>query len=110
MTRFAAPARSLGLKLILIGALAFVLWIPCILIYALVWERSTRADGVRAEIHDLAGGAQTVSGPIILVPALVDTGAKTSAGAPVTRRITVAFTPQSLKIDGSAKASIRTRS
>lgn len=110
MNRLIAPARSLGLKLILVGALAFLLWIPCLMIYALVWERSTRADSVRDEIYELAGGRQTISGPIILVPAIVDTGKTTASGEPVTRRISVAFTPSILDIKGKADTSIRKRS
>lgn len=110
MNRFIAPARSLGLKLILVGALAFVLWMPCLMIYALTWERSTRADSVRNEIHELAGGEQTISGPVILVPAIVDTGKRTTLGEPVTRRISVAFTPQTLDIKGDVNTSVRTRS
>ena len=110
MNRFIAPARSLGLKLILVGALAFILWIPCLMIYALVWERSSRADGVRGEIYELAGGEQTISGPVILVPAIVDTGKRTTLGEPVTRRISVAFTPETLDIKGEVKTSVRKRS
>ena len=110
MNRLIAPARSLGLKLILVGALAFILWIPCLMIYALVWERSTRADTVRSEIYELAGGEQTVSGPIIIVPAEIDTGKRTALGEPVTRRISVAFTPQTLSIDAAVDTSIRKRS
>ena len=102
--------RSLGLKLVLVGVLAFVLWIPCLLIYALVWERSTRADSVRDEIYELAGGQQSISGPVILVPAVVDTGKTTKLGEPITRRISVAFTPASLDIEAKIKTSLRKRS
>lgn len=110
MNRLIAPARSLGLKLILVGALAFILWIPCLMIYALVWERSTRAEGVRSEIYELAGGEQTISGPIIIVPAEIDTGKRTALGEPVTRRVSVAFTPQQLSINAAVNTSIRKRS
>jgi inner membrane protein len=110
VNRLVAPARSLGLKLILVGALAFLLWIPCMMIYALVWERSTRADSVRSEIYELAGGQQTISGPIILVPAIIDTGKKTALGDPVTRRVSVGFTPEKLNINGKINTSIRQRS
>lgn len=105
-----APARSLGLKLVLIGALAFLLWIPCLMIYALVWERSARADSVRSEIYALAGGEQTISGPVLLVPAVIETGKTTVGGVPVTRRISVAFTPSTLAIGGKIDSSIRKRS
>lgn len=110
MNRFIAPARSLGLKLILVGALAFILWIPCLMIYALTFERSTRADSVRGEIYERAGGEQSISGPVILVPAIVDTGKRTTLGEPVTRRISVAFTPETLDISGKVKTSVRKRS
>lgn len=110
VNRFAAPARSLGLKLILVGALAFAMWIPCLMIYALTFERSTRADSVRSEIYDLAGGEQTISGPFLVVPAIIDTGKTATRGEPVTRRVTIVFTPQKLAIKGAVKTSVRKRS
>lgn len=109
MTSPFAPARSFGLKLLLVGGLAFLLWIPCMLIYALVWERSTRADEVRREIHDSAGGPQTISGPIILVPALIDIGVDRETGNPIRQRTHVAFTPQTLDIRGSVETESRRR-
>lgn len=108
--RAAAQARSLGLKLILVGALAFLLWIPAMLIYAMVWERSTRADEVKNEIYELEGGRQTISGPIILAPAEIDTGKTAKDGAPITRFQVVAFTAQELSIDAKVDASTRRRS
>lgn len=109
MTSPFAPARSFGLKLLLVGGLAFLMWIPCMMIYALVWERSTRADEVRREIHDSAGGAQTISGPIILVPALIDIGVDRETGAPIRQRTHVAFTPQTLAIKGTVATQSRRR-
>jgi inner membrane protein len=105
-----ADARSLGLKLILVGALAFLLWIPAMLVYALVWDRSTRADEVTREIVDRAGGRQTISGPIILVPATVDTGRVTKEGEPIFRSTAVAFTPKELAVAAEARTSKRRRS
>lgn len=103
-------SRSLGLKLILVGALAFLLWIPAMLVYALVFERSTRADQVREEIHQLAGGQQTISGPIIIAPATIDTGKANRDGDPITRTRFFAFTPKTLSIDASVAATQRQRS
>ncbi len=109
MTSPFAPARSFGLKLLLVGGLAFLLWIPCLMIYALVWDRSTRAEEVRREIHDSAGGAQMISGPIILVPAVVDSGVDRETGNPIRRRTHVAFTPQKLDIAGDVRTESRRR-
>ena len=106
----AADARSLGLKLILVGALAFLLWVPAMLIYALVWDRSTRADEVTREIVERAGGRQSISGPIILVPADIDTGKTDKDGEPVMRTSMVAFTPKILEIDAAIRTSKRQRS
>jgi len=108
--RASTAARSLGLKLILVGALAFLLWIPAVLVYALVWDRSTRADEVKREIYEIQGGRQTISGPIILVPAIIDTGKTDDDGAPVTQLTAVGFTPQSLSIDAKVETSTRRRS
>jgi inner membrane protein len=108
--RASSEARSLGLKLILVGALAFLLWIPAMLVYALIWDRSTRADEVKTEIYQLAGGRQTISGPIILAPGIIDTGKTDKDGAAITRTTVVAFTPQHLNIDAPTKTSIRRRS
>lgn len=108
--RASAEARSLGLKLILVGALAFLLWIPAMLVYALVWERSNRADEVRNEIYSLEGGRQTVSGPIILAPAQIDTGKTDKDGAPVTRLQVLAFTPAALNVEADVRTETRQRS
>jgi len=108
--RASSEARSLGLKLILVGGLAFLLWIPAMLVYALVWDRSTRADEVKTDIYQLAGGRQTISGPIILAPGVINTGKTDKDGAAITRTTVVAFTPQALNINATTNTSLRRRS
>jgi inner membrane protein len=102
--------RSLGVKLILVGALAFLLWIPAMLIYGLVFERSTRAESVKQEIYDLAGGEQTISGPVIIAPAIVDTGKRREDGESITESMFFVFTPRSLSIDADVAVTQRKRS
>ena len=103
-------ARSLGLKLILVGLLAFLLWVPAMLIYALIWERSTRAEDVKNEIYALEGGRQTISGPVILAPAEIDTGKTDKNGAPIINYQVFAFTPKALAIEAAVKTDTRRRS
>ncbi|MEZ5921207.1 MAG: cell envelope integrity protein CreD [Parvularculaceae bacterium] len=103
-------ARALGPKLLLVGALAFLMWIPCLMIYALSWERSTRADTARNEIYALAGGRQVISGPVILVPASVETERLDKTGAPIFWRTTVVFTPKTLSVTANLDTSVRSRS
>ncbi|GJL94139.1 MAG: cell envelope integrity protein CreD [Hyphococcus sp.] len=108
--RATSQARSLGLKLILVGALAFLLWIPAMLVYALVWDRSSRADEVKNEIYQLVGGRQTISGPVLLVPGVIDTGQTDKNDAPITRTTIVAFTPRTLNIETDVSTTARQRS
>ena len=103
-------ARSAGLKLILVGCLAFLLWVPAMLVYALVWDRSSRADQVTAEIFQSVGGRQNISGPVILVPAIIDTGETDKKGVPIKRSTAVAFTPHTLNIDAGVDTQTRKRS
>ena len=100
-------ARSLGLKLLLVGFLAFVIWLPCMLIYVLSWERSNRSDQVKAEIHALRGGEQRVTGPYLLVPAIVKVTYTDEYARERTReeRRTIVFLPNVLE----AKADIETQ-
>lgn len=62
------PTRSLGLKLIVILALILLMAIPVMFISIISYDRSSRADEVTREVSQTYGGAQTVMGPIIVVP------------------------------------------
>lgn len=62
------PTRSLGLKLLLVCALAGLMSIPAIFVAIVLWDRTTQADKAVAEISQIVGGQQSVLGPIIVVP------------------------------------------
>jgi len=64
----ATRSRSMGLKLIVVCALAVCMVIPGMFVGGLVDERSQRAAGVIREISDYAGGQQVFLGPTLLVP------------------------------------------
>lgn len=63
-----SPARSLGLKLLLVCALALLMTIPALFVFALVGDRTGRAQEVSREIGALVGGPQTFLGPVLAVP------------------------------------------
>lgn len=63
-----APRRSLGLKLLLVCALAFLMSIPALFVFGLLMDRTNRAETVAAEVGGLMGGPQTFMGPVIAVP------------------------------------------
>lgn len=64
----AAPQRSPGFKLFLCVIIGFVLTIPLFATYALVWDRQSQSDTARAAIAQGWGGAQTVIGPVVVIP------------------------------------------
>ena len=64
----ALPRRSAGLKLLLVCGLALLMSIAALFVFALLMERSNRAERVADEVGGLMGGPQTFLGPVIAVP------------------------------------------
>jgi inner membrane protein len=63
-----APRRSLGLKFLLVCALAGLMAIPTLAVWGVQHDRLNRYNEVRNEISRYEGGSQTVIGPLLLVP------------------------------------------
>lgn len=61
-------SRSMGLKLIVVCALALLMTIPALFVFALVEDRTTREDEVIKDISNYVGGRQTFLGPTLAVP------------------------------------------
>ena len=61
-------SRSMGVKLIVVCALAVLMIIPAMLVFGLVYERSQRAKDVVREISADVGGQQTFLGPTLAIP------------------------------------------
>ena len=62
------PRRSLGLKLLLVCALALLMSIPALFVFALLADRTNRAETVATEVGGLMGGPQAFLGPVVAVP------------------------------------------
>jgi inner membrane protein len=106
--------RSLGLKLILIGALVALLGIPLLFVNILAWERSNRADEAAREVGQAQGGPQTLRGPFLLIPVDVPeiVAVNTPAGAVQETRIveqTIIISPDTLDITVELDISILSR-
>jgi inner membrane protein len=65
---FRFPARSLGLKFVLVCFLALLMAIPALFVSDIAKERARYAQGVAQEIGALRGGPQVLSGPILIIP------------------------------------------
>jgi inner membrane protein len=105
-----AKERSPGFKLLLCVIIGFVLTIPLFATYALVWDRQSQSDTARAAIAQGWGGAQTVIGPVVVIPytrdeveTLTENGKQSSRTitvqrelflSPVTNAVTTAVKPE----------------
>jgi inner membrane protein len=100
------PRRSVGLKLLLVAALAVVMSIPALFVFLLLNDRTHRADQVADEISAVVGGPQTFLGPVLGVPYSVP--ATDPKQAP-TRDVFVIFPVQGdARVD--ARSEVRRRS
>jgi len=62
------PSRSMGLKLIVVCALAVFLAIPAVFVHALVEDRMRRGAEVTRQISARSGGQQIFLGPTLIMP------------------------------------------
>ena len=60
--------RSPGVKLFFAGLVAAVLIVPLMMVYALVYDRENQSQTAQANITAGWGGAQTVAGPVLVIP------------------------------------------
>ena len=87
----------MGLKLLLVAALALLLAIPALFVFALLMDRTSRAEQVTGEIGQLVGGPQTFLGPVLsipytaVIPAPPPTPGTTAVGPSVLRGTYVVF-------------------
>lgn len=75
------PGRSMGLKLLLVCGLALLMSIPALFVFALLSDRTERAEQVVHEVGGLVGGPQTFLGPVLAVPYLTPSVDKDQAPA-----------------------------
>ena len=63
-----SKSRSMGLKLIVVCALALLMSIPALFVDALVDDRTSREADVIKDISNYVGGRQTFLGPTLAIP------------------------------------------
>ena len=98
-------ARSMGVKLIVVCFLALVMTIPALFVWALIEDRSERAQQVVTEVSNLVGGPQTFLGPILAVPyKFMDSDSKT------VKRGTYVVFPTHGEAAATTQAEVRHRS
>jgi inner membrane protein len=82
--------RSPGMKLFFAGLIGFVLMIPLMMVYWLVWDRQDQSNTAQAAINAGWGGSQVVAGPLVVVPyRTVEQQTETVDGRTVTKSVEV---------------------
>jgi inner membrane protein len=100
------PTRSMGLKLLLVCALALLMSVPALFVFALLMDRTHRAEQVTREVGQLVGGEQSFLGPVIVVPYQVPAA---TPGQPPTLGVYVVF-PARADAAVDARTEVRRRS
>ena len=100
--------ESIMIKLISIGFLILILLIPSAWIEDLIFERQQRADQVIEEVADKWSNAQTISGPVLIIPykkqEVIDHGKE---GKEIREYVEKAFfLPDHLDINGKVKPQV----
>ena len=81
--------RSPGVKLLFVGLVGFALLVPLLMVYALVSDRQHQARTAQNSITQGWGGAQTLAGPVLVIPYDEEsTVSETRNGQSITRRVT----------------------
>lgn len=60
--------RSPAMKLLLAGLVAAVLIVPLMMVYALVYDRESQSQGAQSQITQGWGGAQKITGAVLVMP------------------------------------------
>ncbi|MGE0044733.1 MAG: cell envelope integrity protein CreD [Hyphomonadaceae bacterium] len=104
--------RSLGLKLLIVCALALTMSLPAFAIFGLIYDRTSRAQQVIAEVGERYGGEQSFIGPIVVAPYRVTRTAPNPAGGAAVQSVEdgwyVVF-PETGEADANADTDIRSR-
>ena len=110
-----AAERSPGFKLALAIAIAFVLTIPLVSVYLLAYDRESQSREAAASITGGWGGAQAMSGPLLVIPyratateTVVENGQSVTRSRDVTRELTLA--PEAVELSTDIRPDVRKRS
>lgn len=107
-------SRGLLVRMISIGLVAFLLIVPLLMVGGLVQERRKARDSVVQEIARSAAYAQTVTGPILVIPYVKRVSEQQSEGGRamlVTREVAgeLRLLPRTFQLDGQLTTQERRR-
>lgn len=98
--------NSFTIKMILLAVMSLFLLIPLEMIKSIIQERQRNSDDIKKEISFQWAGAQTISGPVLNIPVIINS-AKNNAEP---YRSVFHIMPEKLDITGTASTEKRHRS
>ena len=106
--------RSPGIKLLITGAVGLVLFVPLVMVYALIGDRQHQARVAQNSVTASWAGAQVVAGPVLVLPyTSVSETTETVEGKQVTRtyetRRNLYISPSAQSLDTTLDPEVRTR-
>ena len=108
---FAGLARSPLIRLLVVLFLSVVMQVPVLMIEGLIAERRTRRDAALDEVASSWGRAQTVTGPILVLPYVRRVHERTVDGKAVVREVRqrLRILPRTLQVEGRLEPQERRR-
>ncbi|HEX5024464.1 MAG TPA: cell envelope integrity protein CreD [Agriterribacter sp.] len=101
-------ANRLTIKGCIVACLILVMLVPTLFIMNLISERAQRQEEVTTEVNSKWAGAQTISGPLLVIPYHETT--KNNEGKIIVLKKYAYFLPERLTINGELLPEIRHRS
>ena len=99
--------QSPGAKFIMVGFITVILLVPALLVWGIVDERSRRATSVANSISQGWGGQQTLNGPFLVLPYIVD---KTVGDKVVQETRQAVFSAEKMSFDADVDVEERRKS
>jgi inner membrane protein len=107
--------RTPGFKLALAIVVGLVLTIPLFSVWLLVYDRKTQSEEATASITEGWGGAQTINGPVLVIPyratateTVIENGQTVTRSNQVRRELTLA--PETVDLSTDVRPEVRKRS
>ncbi len=106
--------RSPGVKLLITGAVGLILFVPLVMVYALIGDRQHQARVAQNSVTAAWAGQQVISGPVLVLPYTArNQTTETVDGKQVTRtyesRQSLFIAPSAQSLDAALDPEVRTR-
>ncbi|MEL6541104.1 MAG: cell envelope integrity protein CreD [Pseudomonadota bacterium] len=106
--------RSPGIKLLIVGLIGVVLFVPLVMVYALIGDRQHQARVAQNSVTAAWAGQQVVSGPTLVIPYTAKVEVNETVDGKAVKRVTstrrsLYISPDAQSLDATLNPEVRTR-